>query len=198
MYNAQGACAVSKIARNTHVIYAWIYSILFNPCSLFIFTKSIDWNAKVLFKKSAIENMQLKNWTRNWITARLRRTGTKFKTMEIFLPSWWINRKSLDRLRRIADVTQRYLPLSSLHEKNNPNIYLRIRKFVRLSLWPSGISSRLGRNRSWVRFLAVADIYPMFIKPTITWVPSGFSGYIWLDTKIVLKKKKWKKQDYLT
>ena len=28
----------------------------------------------------------------------------------------------------------------------------------------------------------------MFIKPTITWVPSGFSGYIWLDTKIVLKK----------
>ena len=24
----------------------------------------------------------------------------------------------------------------------------------------------------------------------ITWVPSGFSGYIWFDTKIVLKKKK--------
>ena len=37
---------------------------------------------------------------------------------------------------------------------------------------------------------AVSDIYPMFIEPTITWVPSGFSGYIWLDTKIVLKKKK--------
>ena len=30
----------------------------------------------------------------------------------------------------------------------------------------------------------------MFIEPMITWVPSGFSGYIWLDTKIVLKKKK--------
>ena len=29
--------------------------------------------------------------------------------------------------------------------------------------------------------------YPMFIEPTITRVPSGFSGYIWLDTKIVLK-----------
>ena len=29
----------------------------------------------------------------------------------------------------------------------------------------------------------------MFTEPTITWVPSGFSGYIWLDTKIVLKKK---------
>ena len=56
------------------------------------------------------------------------------------------------------------------------------------SLWPSGIGSRLGGNRLWVRFLAVSDIYPMFIEPTITWVPSGFSGYIWLDTKIVLKK----------
>ena len=55
------------------------------------------------------------------------------------------------------------------------------------TLWPSGIDSRLGRNRLGVRFLAVSDIYPMFIEPTITWVPSGFSGYIWLDTKIVLK-----------
>ena len=27
----------------------------------------------------------------------------------------------------------------------------------------------------------------MFIEPTITWVSSGFSGYIWLDTKTVLK-----------
>ena len=54
-------------------------------------------------------------------------------------------------------------------------------------MWPSGISPRLGqklRNRLLVRFLAVSDIYPMFIEPTITWVPSGFSGYIWLDTKM--------------
>ena len=36
--------------------------------------------------------------------------------------------------------------------------------------------------------MAVSDIYPMFNEPTITWVPSGFSGYIWLDTKIVFKK----------
>ena len=28
----------------------------------------------------------------------------------------------------------------------------------------------------------------MFIEPTITWVPSKFSVYIWLDTKIVFKK----------
>ena len=34
------------------------------------------------------------------------------------------------------------------------------------------------------------QIYPTFIEPTITWIPSGFSGYIWLDTKIVLEKKK--------
>ena len=31
--------------------------------------------------------------------------------------------------------------------------------------------------------------YILFIEPTITKVPSGFSGYIWLDTKIVLNKK---------
>ena len=24
----------------------------------------------------------------------------------------------------------------------------------------------------------------MFIEPTITWVPSAFSGYIWLDTNV--------------
>ena len=27
----------------------------------------------------------------------------------------------------------------------------------------------------------------MFIEPTISWVPSGFSGYIWLDTKVLKK-----------
>ena len=29
----------------------------------------------------------------------------------------------------------------------------------------------------------------MFIEPTITWVPSGFSGCIWLDTKNYVLKK---------
>ena len=33
------------------------------------------------------------------------------------------------------------------------------------SLWPSGIGAHLRRNRLWVRFLAVSDIYPMFIEP---------------------------------
>ena len=55
------------------------------------------------------------------------------------------------------------------------------------SLWSSGIGSRLGQNRLWVWFLVVSDIYPMFIEPTITSVPSGFSGCIWLDTQIVWK-----------
>ena len=32
----------------------------------------------------------------------------------------------------------------------------------------------------------------MFIEPTITWVPLGFSGYIWLDTKIVYKNTGFK------
>ena len=57
------------------------------------------------------------------------------------------------------------------------------------SLWPSGIGSRLGRNRLWVQFLAVSDIYPMFLEPTITWAPSELYVYIWLDTKIVFEKK---------
>ena len=38
----------------------------------------------------------------------------------------------------------------------------------------------------------IGYIYSMFIESTITWVPSGFSGYIyvWLDTRIVLKKSR--------
>ena len=51
----------------------------------------------------------------------------------------------------------------------------------------SVVGAHLGRNRLWVRFLAVSNVYIMFIEPTIKWVPSGFSGYIWLDIKIVLK-----------
>ena len=35
-----------------------------------------------------------------------------------------------------------------------------------------------------LRVLAVLDTYPRFIEPTITQVPSGFSRYIWLNTKI--------------
>ena len=30
------------------------------------------------------------------------------------------------------------------------------------------------------------DTYPKFIEPRITRVPLGFSGYIWLNTKILL------------
>ena len=40
--------------------------------------------------------------------------------------------------------------------------------------WPSEIGSRLGQNRLWVRFLAVSDVYPMFIELAITCVPSAF------------------------
>ena len=35
---------------------------------------------------------------------------------------------------------------------------------------------------------SVGYIYPMFIELTITWVPSGFSGYIWLAHKNCVKK----------
>ena len=70
------------------------------------------------------------------------------------------------------------------------------------SLWPSGISAHLGRNRLRVRFLPVLDdghnimayciiiiiSYLIFIEPTITWVPSGFSRYHMAWYKIVFKK----------
>ena len=45
-----------------------------------------------------------------------------------------------------------------------------------------GYQCAFEREHFAVRVLAVSDTYPMFVEPTITWVPSGFSGYIWLDT----------------
>ena len=60
---------------------------------------------------------------------------------------------------------------------------------VYTKLWPSGIYRLpLGTDQVVSSIPDLSDIYPMFIEPTITWFPSGFSEYIWLDTKIVLKK----------
>ena len=93
---------------------------------------------------------------------------------------------SLKCLLQFTSIVRRHvncMPLYHIHKN-----HFKMSENECPSLWPSGIGSRLGRNRSWVWFLAVSDIYPMFIERTITWVPSGFSGYIWLDTKIVLNK----------
>ena len=72
-------------------------------------------------------------------------------------------------------------------------IYLPKFNRIMLSLWPRGIGTRLGRNRLWAWWRIPGSVgyisYPMFIEPTITWVPSGFSGCIWLDTKIVLNEQ---------
>ena len=43
------------------------------------------------------------------------------------------------------------------------------------SLWPSGIGSRLGRNRLWVRFLAVSDIYVHWAYDYL-----GHFGVLWV------------------
>ena len=59
---------------------------------------------------------------------------------------------------------------------------VKYRAFGHLSLWPSGIGTHSGRNRLLVQVLAAPDTYSMFIEPTITRVPSGFSGYIWLES----------------
>ena len=59
-------------------------------------------------------------------------------------------------------------------------------------LWRSGIDSRLGRNRLWVLFLAVSDIYPMFI---VQWAYDylGPFGLLWVHMawhkNSVLKKE---------
>ena len=56
------------------------------------------------------------------------------------------------------------------------------------SHWPRGIGARLWRSRLRVRVLVVPDtyMYPMYVHRAYdTRVPSGFPGYIWLDTKIV-------------
>ena len=60
-------------------------------------------------------------------------------------------------------------------------------------LWLGGLvgsAPSMGRYMLWVRFMAVSDIYPMLIEPTITWAPLGFSRHIWLDTKMGLTFKK--------
>ena len=49
-------------------------------------------------------------------------------------------------------------------------------KQVHPSLWPSGIGSPLGQNRLWVQFLAVSDIYPIFIEATLLGSLQGSLG----------------------
>ena len=48
----------------------------------------------------------------------------------------------------------------------------------RMALWPSGIGSRLGRNRLWVRFLALSDIYhiPCSLSLRLLWSLRGSLG----------------------
>ena len=62
---------------------------------------------------------------------------------------------------------------------------LNLMQFIVPSLWPSGIDAE--QVVSSIPGSAGYKSYPMFIEPMITWVPSGFSGYIRFDTKIVLK-----------
>ena len=74
------------------------------------------------------------------------------------------------------------------HQVNLNNIIESYNK-ITVTVAYSGISTLLGRNKLWVRFPAVSDIYPMFIEPTITQVPSEFSGYHKAWYEIVFKIK---------
>ena len=49
--------------------------------------------------------------------------------------------------------------------------------------YPAGSSTRVTSSVEIVR--SGVPQGSMFIEPTITWVLSGFSGYLWLDAKIV-------------
>ena len=73
-------------------------------------------------------------------------------------------------------------------------VYLfHIRGFMN-HCWPN-VESALTWDRTGREFdsCTVSDIYiyiyPMFIEPTITWVSSGFSGYIWLNKKLLVYTK---------
>ena len=58
-------------------------------------------------------------------------------------------------------------------------------------LWSSGIGAHLGRNRLWVRFLAMSDVYIIISHVHRAYDYLGPFGvlwvHIWLDSKIVLK-----------
>ena len=53
-------------------------------------------------------------------------------------------------------------------------------------LWPGGMDGTGCEFEFWQCQILIPC--SMFIEPTITRVPLGFSGYIWLDTRIVFKK----------
>ena len=73
--------------------------------------------------------------------------------------SWWAswNTPLLTSFKHVESALD---PSFTVTVDYEPSIYP--------SLWYSGIGSRLRRNRLRVRSLAVSDIYPMFIEPTIT------------------------------
>jgi len=59
-----------------------------------------------------------------------------------------------------------------------------------MSLWPRGHGDglHLGVAISIPGSVGYTISNIMSIEPKITWVLTRFNGYIWLDTKIVLKK----------
>ena len=74
-------------------------------------------------------------------------------------------------------------------------VHFSVKHFIFIESIKWGHCGLVGSAPAWDRTGCEFDswqcriyTYPMFIEPTITWVSSGFSGYIWLDTKIVLKK----------
>ena len=91
--------------------------------------------------------------------------------------------------KNMSTAKRRFNYILIQSSKNRPVLSILI--YSQLIIWPSGIGTQLGRTEQVVSLIpgSVGYIsYPMFIEPTIAQVPSRFSGYIWRDTKIVLKK----------
>ena len=131
-------------------------------------------------------NSQFWHWAGTAVAPRwLKEVRYRRDIFEVFFLLFFFPTFSSSSSSSLENKTAKYQHKNHrvLHISNGTILHNSIwlnRKAVKcqLSLWPSEIGVHLGRNRLWVRFLAVSDIYPMFIQPTITWVPSGFSGYI--------------------
>ena len=101
---------------------------------------------------------------------------------------WKLNLVFFFKVLWIHDIMLYY---NLLNPGNKTNDGISMHGGEHPSLWPSGIDAHVGTEQ--VLSLIPGSVkyvsYPMFIEPTITWIPSGFSGYMWLDTKKIELKK---------
>ena len=141
-------------------------------------------------------------WTLDWVYQSNREVCTlqvvQVQHWEISLQADFVDRELMLLFAAFLTCRTKHprscLPWFSIHclhnIKKSTFFLLPVHIAICPSLWHSGVGSRLGRNRLWVRFLAVSDIYPH-----VQWAYNylGPFGVLWVhmaDTKIVLKKSR--------